>query len=124
MCDFMFHLISFQLCFFFWFCFDLNFEIGCDIFKSPYSMYETRFTDLNITAVSTSTNHADSPNLMSNENQNSTSSIVIQSGTDNVGQHNNNDNTHMNNNHLNHGIKTENQSPPSNGTVEKQDSSR
>lgn len=86
---------------------------------------ESRFTDLNITAVSTSTTHTDSLNLMSNDNHNSIPSGVIQSSTDNGRQHNNNDNNHMNNNHLNDGIKTENHSPPSsNLVVDEQDSSR
>lgn len=89
-------------------------------------MGENRYTDLNITAVSTSTAHVDSLNLMSNESHNSTpTGNVIQSHADNTSQHNNNNNNQMNNNHLSQGIKTENQSPPSsNLTVDEQDSSR
>lgn len=85
---------------------------------------ENRYADLNITAVPTSTSHADTLNLMSNDNNHhsSTANSVIQSSTD--GQHNNNNNSHMNNNHMNHGIKTENQSPPSNLVVDEQDSAR
>lgn len=93
-------------------------------------MYESRFTDLNITTVPTSSSHPDSLNLIhqhqqqTNDNHNSTNSGVIQSSTDSMGQHNNNDTSHMNNNNLNQGIKTENQSPPNHATSEEQDSSR
>lgn len=84
-----------------------------------------RYTDLNITAVSTSTAHVDSLNLMSNENHNSAPSNVLQSNADNTGQHNNNNSNQMNNNHHSHGIKTENSSPPSsNLVIDEQDSSR
>lgn len=117
-------LSSFQIC-----------DIGCDIFKSPYSMYESRFTDLNITTVSTSSSHSDSLNLIqqhqqhqqqqqTNDNHNSTNSGVIQSSTDAIGQHNNNDTSQMNNNNLSQGIKTENQSPPNHATSDEQESSR
>lgn len=88
-------------------------------------MGENRYTDLNITAVSTSTAHVDSLNLMSNENHSSAPSNVHQSNADNTGQHNNNNNNQMNNNHHSHGIKTENSSPPSsNLVIDEQDSSR
>lgn len=89
-----------------------------------YSGYmDNRYTDLNITAVPTSTTHPNL-NLIPNENHSSTPENVIQSSANNTGQHNNNNNSQMNNNHLNHGIKSENQSPPSNLTVDDQDSSR
>lgn len=108
------------------------FHIGCDIFKSPYSMYESRFTDLNITTVPTSSSHPDSLNLIqqhhqqqqTNDNHNATNSSVIQSSTDAIGQHNNNDTSHLNNNNLGQGIKTENQSPPNHATSDEHESSR
>lgn len=91
-------------------------------------MYENRFTDLNITTVPTSTTtHPDSLNLMhhdTTQNTTNAASGVIQSSTDSVGQHNNNDHSQMNNNHLNQGIKSENQSPSNNGATDEQDSSR
>ncbi|XP_055295947.1 forkhead box protein fkh-2-like isoform X2 [Sitodiplosis mosellana] len=99
---------------------------ACEIFKSPYSAYmtENRYTDLNITAVSTSTAHIDSLNLMPTSENHSSTPAHCQSSAENTGQHNNNNNNQMNNNHLSHGIKTENQSPPSsNLTVDEQDSS-
>lgn len=114
-------------------------DVGCDIFKSPYSMYESRFSDLNITTVSTSSTHPDSLNLIQqqhhqhqqqqqtndNHNHNSTNAGVIQSSTDAIGQHNNNDTSQMNNNNnLSQGIKTENQSPPNHATADDQESSR
>ncbi|XP_031622933.1 forkhead box protein L2-like isoform X2 [Contarinia nasturtii] len=98
---------------------------GCDISKMSYTGYiDNRYTDLNITAVPTSTTHSDPLNLMPSENHSSTTGNVIQNSANNTSQHNNNNNSQMNNNHVNHGIKTENQSPPSNLTVvDEQDSS-
>lgn len=108
--------------------------LGCDIFKSPYYM-ENRFTDLNITAVSTST--SDSSNLLSNESNNSHShshshshSLTIHSTNENNAlqhTHNNNNNSHLNNNnnnHLNNGtsIKAEDETSPSNLIIEDQES--
>lgn len=107
--------------------------LGCDIFKSPYYM-ENRFTDLNITAVSTST--SDSSNLLSNESNNSHNhshnhSLTIHSTNENnAPQHNHNNNNHNhlnnnnnNNNHLNNGtsIKAEDETSSSNLIIEDQE---
>lgn len=74
---------------------------------------ENPYTDLNVPIVSTSTHHAISLDLMPHDSHKSPSDIGIQSHTDNIGTHNNNNTNHMNNNHLNnHGIKSENMSPP------------
>lgn len=104
---------------------------GCDIFKTPYYM-ENRFSDLNITAVSTST-AVDSSNLLSNESNHShnhSHSLTIHSTNENNApqhNHNNNNNSHLhnnNNNHLNNGtsIKAEDESSPSNLIIEDQES--
>lgn len=104
-------------------------NLGCDIFKSPYYM-ENRFTDLNITAVSTST--SDSSHLLSNENNNSHSHshplTIHSTNENNAPQHNHNNNNHShlnnNNNHLNNGtsIKAEDETSSSNLIIEDQES--
>lgn len=95
----------------------------------PSYFGESRFSDLNITAITTTMQpHSDTSNVISNDNNNSSTNVSIHSSGDSNGHHthntNNNNNTssHLNhnnnNNHLGNGNgKSEPQSSPRNNLV-------